>query len=220
MNFKMKTILYIVRHGQSKHNVLRLVQGGKNPRENTLSEKGKEQARELSQLLAKVEFDVCYSSPIYRALETSEILTKGKGLKIIEEQQLREKNQGRFVGSSVDKHIEAYKNWNELSEDERLDYKLVPDEESQRELRNRAMNVLKKIADENMNKTILVVTHGGFMRSVFTFLEKRNFKERWRFDNCGFMKIEFSSNTFKILDTFKLKEISKEEFAGTKNEEK
>lgn len=84
MNFKMKTILYIVRHGQSKHNVLRLVQGGKNPRENTLSEKGKEQARELSQLLAKVEFDVCYSSPIYRALETSEILTKGKGLKIID----------------------------------------------------------------------------------------------------------------------------------------
>jgi len=210
----MKTILYIVRHGQSKHNVLKLVQGGENPKENTLSKKGKVQALELRKVFDKVKFHVCYSSPIYRALETARILTDANKLEIIEESLLREKNQGSLVGSSVKDHIQAYKNWDELSEDERLDYMLVPDEESQRELRSRAMNILMKIAVKNKNKTILVVTHGGFMRSIFTFLEKKSYKERWRFDNCGFMKLEYVSTTFKLLETSKLEEITKENFWG------
>lgn len=212
----MTTLLYLVRHGQSKHNVLRIVQGGKNPKSNTLYEGGVRQAQKLSDEFSEINFDACYSSPIYRALQTARILVKDRKIKINKEKQLREKNQGSFVGLPVNEHIKAYKNWDDLTEDERLDYKLVPDEESQRELRIRAMKVLQQIAEKHKNCTTIIVTHGGFMRSVFTFLENKSFKDRLKFDNCGFMCLEYKRRKFKILETSKLHKVTKEEFAGEK----
>lgn len=196
-------------------NVLRKVQGDKSTSANGLSELGVSQATSLRNELSNVNFDICYTSPITRAIETTKILVKERDIQVIETPMLKEKKQGSMVGLDVSIHIAKYSNWEDITEDERLDYKLVPDEESQRELRGRAMEVLTDIAITNVGKTILVVTHGGFMRSVYTYLENKTFKDnRWKFDNCGYMKLVYKDSKFAISETVRLKNITRDEFLG------
>ena len=63
--------LYIVRHGQTDWNVRQLRQGRTDIE---LNETGIEQAMELRDKLKSVKIDVCYASPLKRAMKTAQII--------------------------------------------------------------------------------------------------------------------------------------------------
>ncbi len=196
-----KTLLYLVRHGQSLFNMQNRIQGKAIDATNTLSELGRHQAENRSKSLQSVSFDTCFSSPIIRCKETAEFLLASRGLQPTFLDALKEKEQGIVVGRTRQELFAQYPSWNDLTEEERLDAKPIPGEESQRELRDRAFNAIKTITTESPDKTILIVTHGGFMRALYTFLAHKTLRDMWHFENCGYMVLEYTKENFSVTET-------------------
>lgn len=75
ISIKDMTKIYIVRHGQDEDNANGILNGH---RDMPLTEKGKEQAKQLAQQIKNtgIIFNKAYSSPLQRAYVTGEIITK------------------------------------------------------------------------------------------------------------------------------------------------
>lgn len=155
--------LWLVRHGETEWNRLRLWQGQANTR---LNATGWKQARQLAQALrmSGVPFQALYSSDLSRAADTADAIGKAIGLTPLYWRDLREIRLGIFQGSTPEqfrqRHPEAYRSW--FSED--LDYAVVGGE-SRREFMERTDSALSELADKHPSQTTLVVCHGGFIRS-------------------------------------------------------
>lgn len=83
--------ILLVRHGQSVANAKRISQGNKDKWTDTsLSEKGRDQARKVSERLKKEQVDMIYSSDLKRAKETAKIINKFHNAKINFDSRLRD----------------------------------------------------------------------------------------------------------------------------------
>ena len=80
------TTFYIVRHGQTEWNVLHRIQG---QLDSSLTEQGKQEAKETAKKLKDVHFDVIYSSDLLRSKHTAEIIALEKKLEIMTTKALR-----------------------------------------------------------------------------------------------------------------------------------
>lgn len=65
-------MIYVVRHGETDLNKEGRLQGRMGL---PLNEKGKQQAREMKEMLKTVQFDLVFSSPQEQAVQTAEIIT-------------------------------------------------------------------------------------------------------------------------------------------------
>ena len=83
----MKTVLYVMRHGETTHNRDGIASGHVDP---DLTEKGIEQAAAFRDKLAHIHFDVAYSSDLRRAVNTAAIVY---GEEVPEHRQLHEAGQ-------------------------------------------------------------------------------------------------------------------------------
>lgn len=68
--------LYVSRHGETLANIEKRLAGSKS--DSPLTEKGIMQAKELGQNLNSISFDVVYSSPLQRAVNTVNIAFDNK----------------------------------------------------------------------------------------------------------------------------------------------
>ncbi len=197
------TIIYLIRHGESIYNTMHIVQGDDDDKSNTLSPHGREQAESVAVKLSDVEVNQIYCSPLIRAHETSVIIAAKHSMTPVVYFKLHEKKQA-MQGMKETDMLAKYKNWATMSEDERLDIKVTPKEESQREVLTRALQTIHNISDKHPNQTVFCITHGGFMRALYTHLAKLSLKDMWHFENCGYMKLEVNEDKIKILETDKL----------------
>lgn len=92
--------VYIFRHGETDYNVDRRAQGWVDV---PLNNNGKIQAKVLGRKLSGVKLDCVYSSPLLRAMETAKIVVDSNGsmIKIITNDNLKERNFGEFEGKIV-----------------------------------------------------------------------------------------------------------------------
>lgn len=151
--------LFIVRHGKTDWNEQGLVQGWTDI---PLNETGVNDAENLAKTFDKSLIDICLCSTLKRARQTAQILVDNEKIKYGE--TLKERKFGSFEGKKI------------IFDDIKLlwDYKLNYSEdgvESLRECLQRAENVLKKIKENYDGKTVLLVTHGGFMKALQYCLE-------------------------------------------------
>lgn len=147
--------LYIVRHGKTDWNVKSLLQGSANIK---LNEEGINQAKELSKKLDLDKIDICICSPLKRAKQTAEILIDKK-VKILYDDLVIERGFGNYEGKKINFDLIASQ-WN---------YKLNDSSnniESIQECLLRAHKFLDKIREQYPNKTILIVSHGSFMKAL------------------------------------------------------
>ncbi len=86
-------MIYVVRHGQVPSNVLGIISGCN---DESLTEKGIEQAILVRDELKGINFDAVYSSPVIRAVQTAEIIVPDK--KIICDERLAERDPGSLLG--------------------------------------------------------------------------------------------------------------------------
>ena len=86
--------IFVVRHGQTEWNVLKKMQGSADIE---LNEKGLSQAQDTADMLSSETFDVIFSSALKRAKQTAEIINNSRGLNIIFDDRLRERNFGEFL---------------------------------------------------------------------------------------------------------------------------
>ena len=147
--------LYIVRHGKTKWNELKLLQG---KTDIELDEDGINQAKELSKQIDLDKIDICISSPLTRTKQTAKIITNGK-VQIIYDDLLIERGYGNYEGKPINFDL-IEKQW---------DYKLNYSEESIESLQDclkRAKKFLDKINETYQNKNILIVSHGSLIKTL------------------------------------------------------
>lgn len=204
MNTLQLTTLYLVRHGQTDWNVKGIIQGQQNSH---LTDEGIEQARSLSQEFKDIHFQAAYASDLERAVKTAEIVAAPHHLKPIHMAGLRERCAGVLEGKSVQEKRDLYGGkvieFEELNEDDRLDYRLAEGMETDNEVLDRLLPALHTIADRHQGETVLVVSHGAAMRILLYHLGFATHKQlaAGSIRNTGYVKLVSDGKSFKVVNT-------------------
>ena len=94
----MKTILFLVRHGETIDNANNIMQG---QTQGQLNGVGVRQAWQLRDELAEGHFDAVVASDLKRAVDTAIILAEPHGLAVDTTELLRERDWGSFTGRYI-----------------------------------------------------------------------------------------------------------------------
>ncbi|MBI2038863.1 MAG: class I tRNA ligase family protein [Candidatus Niyogibacteria bacterium] len=151
------TRIWMLRHGEAKHNVKKLVgpwRAGTDAK-NDLTPKGKKQVEKAASWLAAAGgVDVIVSSPLRRTKQTAEIVSEVLGGVPIEFRAgLAEYSIGDLEGMKESKVEKMYPTTRKLEEP-------FPAGESLRDVRARMMRELKAVASEYEGKRVLIISHG------------------------------------------------------------
>ncbi len=161
----------IVRHGETTANARGIIQGQS---EWPLTERGEQQAIELSNKLKQFSFSACYSSDLERTERTAELIISELGIANKTSPLLRERNwgvaQGQAGAEYRAKHARALGRFAEMSEAERWHFKSTPDIETNHEIVERFLLFLRSAAAAHPGETVLVVSHGGLARMLLARL--------------------------------------------------
>ena len=152
--------IYYTRHGQSRWNLERKLCGRIDI---GLTEKGLEQARELAEKASGLGIDLIISSPLKRARDTAEEVSKKIGAPVITDERLLEMSYGNFEGT--DFYGEAFRKVNNQIA------MRFPGGESRLDAACRVYGFLDEIRAKYPDRTILLVAHGGISKLVNAYFE-------------------------------------------------
>ncbi len=193
--------LYLVRHGETEWNALHRIQG---QLDSKLTAKGILESQKQAEKLKDIEFDAIFSSDLSRATQTAEILKLNRRLVVTTHQALRERTFGKYDGAFGKDYGKAIRHlldqYEQLTEKERWRFKFNEGYESDEELVVRFITALREISVGYANKTVLVVTHGGNLRTLLTRLGFAAHGELTpgTFKNSGYVKIRCDGIDFFI----------------------
>jgi len=157
------TIL-VARHGQTEWNALGKILGTTNI---PLTTVGREQARALGVKAALEKPDLIISSPMLRAMETSQLVAEAcAGVEIVPDPRLAEINYGIYEGE----HRSNEGFWANKSQ---FAFRF-PQGESMLEVAYRVYDLLHEIRETHADKKVLLVCHGGICRMIRTFFVDMN----------------------------------------------
>lgn len=164
MNEK-RTKLIFIRHGQSIGNATHTLLGHTDL---DLSELGFAQARATAEHLKNEKIDAVYSSDLKRAMSTAEPHAALRGLTVNPDKQLREVYLGEWENMTVDEVIERYgESTYKIDWIENFGTFVFPSGESVWEAGERFKKETRKLAEENLGKTLLMVAHAAVIRAFF-----------------------------------------------------
>ena len=163
--------LYLVRHGETEWNALNKVLGRTDM---PLNDKGLEQARELAYSLKDLKIDVFLCSPLIRARQTADIISKEIGVEYSIDDRLIEQDFGTFEG--IDRFAAEYQ------AAKREYFTRYPGGESYFDMASRVFPLIKELEGKNA----FLVTHGGICRIVRSYFEDMGNEEFVQFSqgNC------------------------------------
>ena len=149
----------VARHGEAEYETPEMNATG-----GSLTVLGRRQAHDLGERLRSEKVAGVVSSELSRAVQTAEIAAAVLGLPVRVRERLHEFPPGDLLGHPAD---EAYmtslaRSW--VAGD--LDVG-VPGGESGQETADRVLGVLDGVADEFRGETVLVVTHGGVILTLW-----------------------------------------------------
>ncbi len=180
--------LFIVRHGETLWNAQERLQGHADI---DLSEKGRQQALAVGKHLADVPFDIAYASDLARAWHTAEIMLDQRDVPLISNEGLRERSYGVFEGLTLEERQAQFPNEFNASLIKDLDF-AAPGGESARGTLHRMTKVIGEIKERHLDETVLIVGHGGSLRSAIVALMEFPAEASWRFvmANCSLTVID------------------------------
>lgn len=88
-------MLYIMRHAKTDWNIRHKLQGRTDI---PLNAEGRQMAEKARQAYKQVNIDICYCSPLKRALETAQIVLADRNIPIIQDERLLEMGFGQYEG--------------------------------------------------------------------------------------------------------------------------
>ena len=150
--------IYFVRHGESEANAARRFAGRT---DSPLTERGREQATAVADVLAKVHFDRIVSSPLSRCRDTALVIARRHQLPVDLEPDLVEVDVGDRTGSPFDE-VRGLPEWSDDG------FVAWPRGETLDQVLDRAHRVVARIAAENAGQRVLVVGHGGVTRILMS----------------------------------------------------
>ena len=154
----MPRYIILVRHGQTQANVQKVIQG---QRDTLLSTEGSSQAQKLAYHLKHQRVDAILSSDLQRAYQTAKAIGEVLKLPVSRLRLLRERYFGPFENQVWDDIQRAYPNF--------IDQAYCQPEndlgvESNNEVDWRIQKTLAYLSRKHRDQTVLLVTHGGFIR--------------------------------------------------------
>lgn len=191
--------IYIIRHGETKWNVQRRLQGAS---DTELNEKGRALAEITGEALKEVPFYCCFTSPLKRAKDTALLALKGRDIPIYEEKRIQEISFGVWEGQD-----------SALLPGEMLDnffhhpekYKAPEGGEEIREICARTKAFWEELTarEELRDKTILVASHGCAVRALLqNVYEDAGTESFWHGQvppNCSVNIVEIKDNRAILL---------------------
>ena len=172
----MSVTLFVVRHGETEENKLRILQGHM---PGTLTAQGKEQAAAVGARLADETFDLMYCSDLQRCKDTASIMNETLHLPTVYTPLLRERDWGELTGLPISQ-IPAGPFPESV---ETIDAML-----------RRAGLFLRQLCStiELDNQKVVVVSHGLFCRCLQSVTEGVPFRDVPRFQNAEVRHVVFS----------------------------
>lgn len=147
------TEICIIRHGETDWNAQSKIQGISNI---PLNDTGRRQASIAAEYLKDEFWDMIYSSPLSRALETAGIISTALGVpEPVIEEELIEFNFGAAEGMIIEERKILYPHRNQIPGAEQLD-----------DVKSRAEKILTTISERHVGKRILIVSHACFIMEV------------------------------------------------------
>lgn len=147
------TRVYFVRHAQSEH-------AWKEDRTRPLTEEGTRDSAIVLEILKDKKIDVFYCSPYKRSMDTIADVAAYFGKEIITDERLREREKG----PDGNNHEMFQKRW--------ADHDYHEDGgESIAMVQKRNMEALTEILSDNLNKEIVVGTHGTALSTILNFYD-------------------------------------------------
>ena len=159
-----KTLIYLLRHGESEGNLKRICLGHTNL---GLTERGREQAERTAEALSELEIDAVYSSDLVRAMDTAEPNARRRGLTVVGVPELRELYFGDWENKAVDYLNETYGDMYSVGWRQNFGTFVAPRGESIPECAERAELALKKIAAAHTGGAIVVTSHAATIRALW-----------------------------------------------------
>jgi uncharacterized phosphatase len=145
------TMIYLVRHGETDWNRARRIQGSTDI---PLNDTGRAQAAATGRLLARRSWDAVYASPLTRAYETASIIADEIGMPApIAVPEIVERNYGAAEGLTGPEIEQRYPG-------------TVPGRESRDDVAARVLPAILALAEAHPGESIVVVSHGGVIRTV------------------------------------------------------
>lgn len=144
--------LFLCRHGQTEHNAKDLNQGHLDVE---LNEKGREQARKLAERAERMEIDSLYSSSLKRAAQTAEIISEETGLENETLDGLKEQSAGVFENEPWERRKQ------EIERSDKDYHEHRPENgENYYDVKERAIEELRKLRERHRGENVLAVGHG------------------------------------------------------------
>jgi len=164
--------LVLIRHGQSLWNLENRFTGWVDV---PLTEQGEKEAIRAGEILKGMKFDVAYTSALYRAQRTLELILETMGVKIpvIRDQALNERHYGDLQG--LNKAETAKRYGDEQVKIWRRSYATPPPNgEALKNTAERTLPFFERciLGDIRQGKNVLVVAHGNSNRSIVMELDK------------------------------------------------
>lgn len=162
----MKTILFLVRHGETVDNANNIMQG---QTQGQLNDVGVRQAWQLRDELAERHFDAVVASDLKRAVDTALITAEPHGLAVDTTDLLRERDWGSFTGRYIPD----------------LKGEVWPDDiETLDDLLARAGRFLDYVRTHYAGKTVLAVGHGIINKAIQAVYYGKQMRDVERMANC------------------------------------
>lgn len=193
--------IYIIRHGKTAWNVDRLLQGGTDIE---LNEDGRDLAIKTGEGLKDVDFDIIFSSPLKRALETAELIRGKRDIPIVTDDRLREISFGsregeRSMAVKDDPNDPFYYFFHAPEKYDPLDG------ETFESVMERTSSFLKEKVEPLKNKynRIMIVGHGAMNKGLMCHILNHGIEDYWSGDlqkNCAFTIVELSDDGYKLVE--------------------
>ncbi len=159
--------LYFVRHGESDANVQHVISN----RESAfhLTPQGQVQAHTLAETLRDISMTAIYASPVLRARETADVVSRSFHLPYQVTEALREYDCGILEEKSDE---ESWKLHSEIAEDWALNHNYLRKPEggeSFLDIQNRFLPFIESLKD-GIDKHILLIGHGGLFHLMLPLI--------------------------------------------------
>ena len=179
------TKFILLRHGESESNVKKVKASQLDGY--PLTAKGIKQVENAAEILKKEKIDIIISSPILRAKQTVEIISKGIGLEYIKDDRIKEYNFGSWNGHRGDdlfcENNKIYQEYKKLTNDkEKYNFKFGGDGESRREIEERVREFIEEVTEKYIGKNILIIGHGGINAMFHRIIKSTSIKDTYKYE--------------------------------------
>ncbi len=196
-DFPESTRVIAIRHGETAWNAEMRMQG---QLDIPLNDVGLRQAQRVGAALADEHIDAIHSSDLARALQTAEPLAQRLGLPIGLEPGLRERCFGVFQGLTFDevkaRWPDESRRWRQREPD------FAPEgAESLRVFAARAVAAAALIAAAHAGQTVVIVTHGGVLDSLYRAAARVGLQSSrsWLLANAGINRLLYTQQGFTLV---------------------